>query len=59
MLELGQILKNNNHTIVFEFLRYLNERIVKYNGILICTLNVDILDEPEIVEIEDILIKLD
>ncbi|MFW5704438.1 MAG: DUF835 domain-containing protein [Nanoarchaeota archaeon] len=59
MLELGQILKNNNHTIVFEFLRYLNERIVKYNGILICTLNVDVLDEPEVVELEDILRKLD
>jgi len=58
-LDLNLILKINNHTIVFEFLKYITSKISKYNGILICLINIDVLEKNEIVELNDFLLELE
>jgi len=58
-IDLNLILRVNNHEIVFEFLRYITNKINKYNGILICMINVDILEKGEEEEIKEFLRELE
>lgn len=53
MLDLNQICRVNNFTIVLEFLKYINSRVQRYNGILILLVNEDILDKGQQSEIFD------
>jgi len=48
LIELDFILKVNNYLIVDEFLQYVNNRIKKYEGIMICLLNSDILSNEQL-----------
>ncbi|MCA9496854.1 MAG: DUF835 domain-containing protein [Nanoarchaeota archaeon] len=59
VIELNLILKINNPAIVFEFLKYVCAKVKKFNGILICMLNVDVLSRDNLNEIRDFLIDLE
>ena len=59
MIDLNLILKLNNFQIVYEFIEYLNIRIRKNNGILLCRLNKDIIDEVDLNKLKTILINLE
>lgn len=53
MIDLNQIFRINNFTIVLEFLKYVNSRVQRYNGILILLVNEDVLDKGQESEIFD------
>lgn len=59
LLELNLLLRTNNYTIVIEFLKYITAKIQKYNGIMICMLNIDILKPNQMEELEECLTKLE
>ncbi|MCA9459535.1 MAG: DUF835 domain-containing protein [Nanoarchaeota archaeon] len=59
VIELNLILKINNPAIVFEFLKYVSSKIKKYNGIMLCMINTDVLTKNNLAEIEDFLIDLE
>ncbi len=58
-IDLNLILRTNNHEIVFEFLKYISHKTSKYNGILLCTINIDILTKNEATEIKEFLKELE
>lgn len=48
MLDLNLILKFNNFKVVYEFLEYLIQKTKKYNGILICRINENVLEDYDL-----------
>lgn len=58
LIELNEILKSNNFSITTEFLEYIKNHIVKYNGILIYMVNGDILDRSQLSDLQSFLIDL-
>lgn len=59
MLELNLLLRTNNYSIAIEFLKYIASRIERYNGILICMLNVDILKKDQVEGLQEFLKELE
>ncbi len=52
MIDLNLILKLNSFPIVFEFLKYVSSKVSKFNGILIITINQDVILASELNEIK-------
>lgn len=48
VLELNQILRKNNFDVSYQLLSYIVARIEKYNGVLICLLNEDVVNDNEL-----------
>lgn len=59
MLELNLLYKINNKEIVNEFLTYIKSKVEKYEGIFICLINTDVLQNNEIEEIKEFLRELE
>ena len=59
LIDLNQILRVNNFSIVLEFLNYISKRSEKYNGILICTINEDLIKDFQIAELKEFLKELE
>ncbi len=55
MLDLNLVLRTNNFTIVQEFLKYIAHKSEKYNGILICLVNEDLLKDFQLSELKEFL----
>ncbi len=55
MIDLNLILRMNNFTIVQEFLKYIAHKSEKYNGILICLVNEDLIKEFQLGELKEFL----
>lgn len=59
MIELNLILRVNNFTIAQEFLKYIANRVINYNGILIYLINADVLQKSEIAELQTFLKEIE
>jgi hypothetical protein len=59
LIELNLILRTNNYSIILEFLKYVSQRIKTHNGILIWTLNIDILKKDQVSELKQFMIELE
>lgn len=59
MIDLNLILKINNFTIVSEFLKYIANRIIKYDGVLICLINNHELEKSNLAELNTFLKQLE
>jgi len=59
MIDLNLILELNNFQIVYEFLEYLNSKIHKYNGILLCRINKDVMDDFDLDKLKTLMRNLE
>ena len=59
MIDLDLIFKLNNFVIVQEFLRYIAAKSQKFNGILICLVNTDVIKKSEVSELKSFLVELE
>lgn len=59
LIELNLLFKINNHAIVFECLKYISAKTQKYNGILICAINIDVLEKSEKQDLQGFLKELE
>ena len=59
LFDLNSVLKVNNFSIVLEFLKYISSKCDKSDGILICMLNLDMLNKSELSEIETVFKNLE
>ena len=59
VIELNQLFKINNSNVVIEFLKYVSAKSQKYNGILICMINSDVIDKSQKIELQSFLKELE
>lgn len=59
LMELNLLFKVNNHAIVFECLKYISAKVQKHNGILICSINIDVIDKSEKQDLQEFLKELE
>lgn len=59
LVDLNLILRNNNFSIVKEFLSYISKRCEKYNGVLICAINENFIKDFQLGELKEFLKDLE
>lgn len=59
VIELNTIFKTNSNIVVFELLKYLNSRMKKFDGIMICLVNTDVLGKSEVNDLKEFLLDLE
>ncbi len=59
MLDLNLILRVNNFSIALEFLKYLNSKSTRYNGVLILLVNEDIISKSQKSSLDNFLKELE
>lgn len=59
MLQIDSIMKVNNQSIVIELLKYLEAKIKKFDGIMIVTINTDVMKKEDIADLKHFLVELE